>query len=329
MKISCPKCGVQVLFPEGIADKALKCPRCNAVFKVATKPSVAPATAPAGGGVSAPPASSSEQPAEPVTKSEVPRNEFKMSRVDSLALAMSSLSLFLGCLPLIGSVISGPSVVIGLIASLRPTKTSISVKRMVIFATIVSFLTLAISAGLPTVVYLYSIGVFGSESDETKFADAQTEAIDCGDVTVLVRSVQVFRGALPKEQAGEDQKELESILVRIRLENRSQDRPVFYFPYWKGEVLSSIPKIQLQSANGNMLTMLDAPKILRALNAVESETTLKPGEALEDVLIFGGSGDLKSSDYQLRLPAAHLGYKGVLGFEISKSFIKEVIVKQP
>lgn len=73
--------------------------------------------------------------------------------------------------------------------------------------------------------------------------------------------------------------------------------------------------------------MVDDPDLYLPLGAIEESKSLKPGEVLEDILIFKDLPGDAASDYRLKLPAANLGYKGTLGFKIPQSFVKEIVRK--
>lgn len=327
MIANCPKCGVKVQIPPGSADKAFKCSRCSAVFKVATPPSVASAPPSA---ANAPSAIEAEPPPLPPKKkpdrsknSEETATRFKMQPLDSLALSVGSISLLLGWFPLFGAVISGPGFLIGLVASLRNAGNTKAVRRLVIAATLASLGAAAFSIIVPIGFYLYYIGAFDTEAS-IKYADATSEAIDCGNATVLVRAARRSRKPLVNQGQEAEQPRGHLIAVRIRVENRSKDELLVY-QSWGTDVNFGPKKLEarMETTDGNALKLIGGVGGEIPLAADDSFKSLKPGEVLEDTLIFEDPSGGVTSDYRLRLPAAHLGYKGEIGFKIPQSFVKD------
>lgn len=232
--VNCPKCGVKVQIPPGITDKAFKCSRCQAVFKVATPPSTAAAPPPA----TDPPKSTKDEPSqlpprqnrERSTNVEEQTTKFNVTPLDSLALTLGSVSLLIGWFPLFGLVISGPGLIIGLVASLNSIGMSPGVRRLVVVATVVSLLTGLLSIIVPAADYLHSKGAFDTDPSAAEFADAKTEAVDCGDATVLIRSVKRLRQPISNNEEGSGEALPALLVIQIRVENRSQNEPLVYLP---------------------------------------------------------------------------------------------------
>ena len=342
----CSSCGSKLTVPDNLLGQEVKCPRCGTI-KVVAHASTPPPT---------PPSRSQAALRNQEYDHEDDRTDGRSRRgnqrasteVNGSALGLGIASLVLGiiavpvaiipCFGFWSMPVSGVGLVLGVSGFIIVQVSKRGSVGVPIAGSAVSFVALAI-AGLwllvcAGIIHSTKTGIdeFGKnmeklaqkmeeqmKQDAADWVDASKDTALHGDVQVRVTSVTVGPVDLDMENGDVGKSTTDNLIVRLVIKNTSVDGKEIDYQGWRTKAKLDRDAATLRD-NG---VFTYPPAILNrpVKGQVRNTQSIKPGESLEDVLVYHAPRD-NPNDLRLELPATAFGGIGTIKFRIPSSMIK-------
>jgi hypothetical protein len=338
----CSSCGSKLTVPENLLDREVKCPRCGTVQVMS-----ATAKEPKSSASKAAKSSRHDDYDDDDDDRDRPVRSIRKdasSETNGAAMGLGIASLVLGIItlpcafiPLVGAYsipVSAISLLLGIGGIIVVGVSKKGNYGFPIAGSAVSFASIAV-AGLWILVCAGLIkGVseeakqnlekFGKQIEEqqkrdaAEWVDADKSSVTHGDVRIRVSSVKLGPVDLNAGN-GKFEKSLDDHLaIRIKIENTSPDNTINYKSW------APPPGVSPDAATlrDNFIVMYSASVLPRPVKGqVHNPQTIKPGQSLEDVLVFQKPLN-NPPELRLELPATAFGGLGRIKFRIPAAMIK-------
>jgi hypothetical protein len=337
----CSSCGSKLTVPEHLLDREVKCPRCGTVQVAATTTKQPPPSQPLSGKSprNADDDDDDERPVRPVRS--VRKDASTETNGVALGLGIASLALgvvtlpfaFIPCIGMYSIPVSAVSLILGVSGIIVVAASKKGSYGFPIAGSVVSFVSIAVvglwflvCAGLikgVTEGAKQNLEQFGKQLEEQQrreaadWVDASQNSVTHGDVRIRIASVTLGRvdlqGAAKKQQSDDD-----NLVIRITIENTAAENNISY----KGWSTAAGVSPDAATLRDNFIAVYSAVTFARPVKGqVRNPQTIKPGQSLEDILVFQKPLN-NPQELRLELPAAAFGGLGKIKFRIPAAMIK-------
>jgi len=156
-------------------------------------------------------------------------------------------------------------------------------------------------------------------SGEAEWANASGPPVQRGEVKVKIVSAEVGRPTMKRSSGRTARPKLESLVIRLELENVTATKKLKYASWSVGSTgVSLVDNFDNEYRHKTKKTFQGA-----SIEGQFSSGSIYPGKSVKDALAFEPPVD-KAEYLRLRLPAMAFGESGVLRFEIPTDMIKEI-----
>jgi hypothetical protein len=155
--------------------------------------------------------------------------------------------------------------------------------------------------------------------DAADWVDASKDAALHGDAQVRVTSVTIGPVEMDMENGDVEKSATDNLIVRLVIKNTSPDGKEIDYKGWRTK--SKLDRDAATLRDNGLFTYPPAILNRPVKGQVRSTQPIKPGESLEDVLVYHAPRN-NPNDLRLELPATAFGGIGTIKFRIPSSMIK-------
>jgi hypothetical protein len=342
----CSSCGSKLTVPDNLLGQEVKCPRCGTI-KVVAHASTPPPTPQLQSHAAL--RNQDYDDEDDRTDSRGRRsNQRATTEVNGSALGLGIASLVLGIIAIPVAIIpcfgfwsmpvSGVGLVLGVCGFIIVQVSKRGSVGFPIAGSAVSFVALAI-AGLwllvcAGIIHSTKTGIdeFGKnmeklaqkmeeqmKQDAADWVDASKDAALHGDVQVRVTSVTVGPVDLDLENGDVGKSITDNLIIRLIIRNTSPEGKDIDYKGWTAKAKLDRDAATLRDIG--VFTYPPAILIRPVKGQIRSTHSIKPGESLEDVLVYHAPRE-NPKDLRLELPATAYGGIGTIKFRIPTAMIK-------